>query len=114
MVPAVLRTRNLDHADLEPFYAAAAELEIPLGIHGAPGIHLPPLGAERFDNYLQLHVVSFPFDMMVATTALVLGAFLERQPRLLLALLESGADWIPYFFDRPAEHVGTPSRLPSS
>ena len=111
MVPAVLRTRNLDHADLEPFYAAAAELEIPLGIHGAPGIHLPPLGAERFDNYLQVHVVSFPFDMMVATTALVLGGVFERHPRLRVALLESGVGWVPYFFDRMDEHVEKRGRL---
>src|SRR5213596_2038751 len=108
MVPAVLRTRNLDHADLEPFYAAAAELEIPLGIHGAPGIHLPPLGAERFDNYLQVHVVSFPFDMMVATTALVLGGVLERHPRPRVALLASGVGWVPYFFDR-LDEVGHPA-----
>ena len=111
MVPAVLRTRNLDHRDLEPFYAAAEDLEMPLGIHGAPGIHLPPLGAERFDNYLQVHVVSFPFDMMVATTALVLGGVLERHPRLRVALLESGVGWVPYFFDRLDEHVEKRGRL---
>src|SRR5947208_1970775 len=111
MVPAVLRTRNLDHRDLEPFYAAAEELEMPLGIHGAPGIHLPPLGAERFDNYLQVHVLSFPFDMMVATTALVLGGVLERHPRLRVALLESGVGWVPYFFDRLDAHVEKRGRL---
>jgi len=111
MVPAVLGTRNLDHRDLEPFYAAAQDLEMPLGIHGAPGIHLPPLGAERFDNYLQVHVVSFPFDMMVATTALVLGGVLERHPRLRVALLESGVGWVPYFFDRLDEHVEKRGRL---
>src|SRR5204862_4813610 len=111
MVPAVLGTRNLDHRDLEPFYAAAEDLEMPLGIHGAPGIHLPPLGAERFDNYLQVHVVSFPFDMMVATTALVLGGVLERHPRLRVALLESGVGWVPYFFERLHEHVEKRGRL---
>src|SRR6266481_3220578 len=111
MVPAVLRTRNLDHRDLEPFYAAAEDLEMPLGIHGAPGIHLPPLGAERFDNYLQVHVVSFPFDMMVATTALVLGGVFERHPRLRVALLESGVGWVPYFFERLDEHVEKRGRL---
>src|SRR5947207_3193921 len=111
MVPAVLRTRNLDHRDLEPFYAAAEELEMPLGIHGEPGIHLPPLGAERFDNYLQVHVVSFPFDMMVGTTALVLRGVFERHPRLRVALLESGVGWVPYFFDRLDEHVEKRGRL---
>jgi uncharacterized protein len=111
MVPAVLRTRNLDHPDLEPFYAAAARLDLPLCIHGAPGIHLPKLGTERFDNYLQVHVISFPFDMMVATTALVLGGVLERHPRLRVALLESGVGWVPYFVDRLDEHVEKRGRL---
>jgi predicted TIM-barrel fold metal-dependent hydrolase len=111
MVPAVLRTRNLDHPDLEPFYAAAADLDMPLGIHGAPGIHLPKLGSERFDNYLQVHCISFPFDMMVAATALVLGGVLERHPTLRVALLESGVGWVPYFFERMHEHLEKRGRL---
>jgi predicted TIM-barrel fold metal-dependent hydrolase len=111
MIPAALRTRNLDHPDLEPFWTAAEELEMPLGVHGAPGIHLPKLGSERFTNYLQVHCVSFPFDMMVATTALVLGGVLERHPRLRVALLESGVGWVPYFFERLHEHVEKRGRL---
>jgi len=111
MIPAVLKTRNLDHPDLEGFFAAAEELGMPLGIHTAPGIHLPPLGADRFDNYLQVHCVSFPFDMMVATTALVLGGVFERHPRLRVALLESGVGWVPYFVDRLDEHLEKRGRL---
>jgi predicted TIM-barrel fold metal-dependent hydrolase len=105
MVPAVLKSRNLDHPELAPFHAAAAALEMPLCIHGAPGIHLPKLGSERFDNYLQVHVVSFPFDMMIATTAMTLGGVFERHPTLRVALLESGVGWVPYFMDRLDEHV---------
>ena len=111
MIPAVLKRRNLDHPDLDPFYSAAEELDMPVGVHGAPGIHLPKLGTERFDNYLQVHCLSFPFDMMVATTALVLGGVLERHPRLRVALLESGVGWVPYFFDRMDEHVEKRGRL---
>jgi predicted TIM-barrel fold metal-dependent hydrolase len=111
MIPAVLKRRNLDHPDLEPFYAAAADLDMALGVHGAPGIHLPMLGSERFDNYLQVHCVSFPFDMMVATTALVLGGTLERHPKLRVGLLESGVGWVPYFVDRLDEHVEKRGRL---
>jgi uncharacterized protein len=111
MVPAVLRTRNLDHPDLDPLYAAAEETDLPLAIHGAPGIHLPTLGSERFDNYLQVHAVSFPFDMMVATTALTLGGVFERHPRLRVGLLESGVGWVPYFMDRLDEHVEKRGRL---
>ena len=111
MVPAVLKDRNLDHPDLEPFYAAAADLDMPLGIHGAPGIHLPNLGSHRFDNYLQVHCVSFPFDMMVASTALILGGVFERHPTLRVALLESGVGWVPYFMERMEEHLEKRGRL---
>jgi predicted TIM-barrel fold metal-dependent hydrolase len=111
MVPAVLRERTLDHPDLEPFYAAVSEIGMPLGVHGAPGIHLPPLGSHRFDNYLQVHSLSFPFDMMVATTALVLGGVLERHPRLRVGLFEAGVGWAPYFLDRLDEHVEKRGRL---
>src|SRR2546429_9698115 len=84
---------------------------MPLAINGAPVTHPPQLGAGRFDTCLQLHVVGFPFDMMVATTALVLGGVLERHPRLRVALLESGVGWVPYFFDRLDEHVEKRGRL---
>lgn len=111
MVPACLRERNLDHPDLARFFAAAADLDVPVGIHGAPGVHLPMLGAQRFDNYLQVHCVSFPFDMMVALTALVLGGVLERHPRLRVGLLESGVGWVPYFIERLHEHLEKRGRL---
>jgi predicted TIM-barrel fold metal-dependent hydrolase len=111
MIPAVLRERTLDHPDLEPFYAAASDVGMPLGVHGAPGIHLPPLGAQRFENYLQVHSLSFPFDMMVATTALVLGGVLERHSQLRVGLFEAGVGWAPYFLERLDEHVEKRGRL---
>ncbi len=111
MIPACLRERNLDHPSLEPFFRACEALDLGVGVHGAPGIHLPKLGSERFDNYLQVHCLSFPFDMMVATTALVMGGVLERHPRLRVALLESGVGWLPYFLDRMDEHFEKRGRL---
>src|ERR1700755_2667417 len=103
-IPPALRTRNLDHRDLDPFYAAAVELDMPLGIHGAPGIHLPKIGVDRFTNYIQVHCISFPFDQMTAMTALVSGGVFERHPRLRVAFLEAGAGWVPFFIDRLHEH----------
>jgi len=111
MLPACLRERNLDHSDLERFFAAAADLDIPVTVHGAPGIHLPMLGSQRFDNYLQVHCVSFPFDMMVAMTALVLGGVFERHPTLRIGFMESGVGWVPYFVERMHEHVEKRGKL---
>jgi hypothetical protein len=104
LVPPALRERNLDHPDLTPFYAAAADLDMPLGVHGAPGIHLPKIGVDRFTNYIQVHCISFPFDQMTAMTALVSGGVLDRHPRLRVAFLEAGVTWVPYFVDRLHEH----------
>jgi len=104
MVPPALRERNLDHPDLDPFWAEAARLGVAVGIHGAPGIHLPKLGVDRFDNYIQVHCLSFPFDQMVAMTAMVSGGVLERHPDLRVAFLEAGVGWAPFFLDRLHEH----------
>jgi uncharacterized protein len=104
LVPPALKTRNLDHPDLDPFYAAAVELGMPLGVHGAPGIHLPKIGVDRFTNYIQVHCISFPFDQMTAMTAMVSGGVFERHPRLRVAFLEAGAGWVPFFIDRLHEH----------
>jgi len=104
MLPPALKTRNLDHPDLERFYAAACEIDMPLGIHGAPGIHLPKIGVDRFTNYIQVHCISFPFDQMTAMTALVSGGVFDRHPKLRVAFLEAGVGWVPYFIDRMHEH----------
>lgn len=104
VVPPALVSRNLDHPDLDPFYAGAVELDMALGVHGAPGIHLPKIGVDRFENYVQVHCVSFPFDQMSAMTALVSGGVFERHPRLRVAFLEAGAGWLPWFVERLGEH----------
>jgi predicted TIM-barrel fold metal-dependent hydrolase len=97
--------RNLDHQSFEPVWSAIEEAGLPAGVHGAPGMHIPVPGADRFDNYVQVHALSFPFDQMIALTALALGGVLERHPRLRVAFLESGVGWVPYFLERLDEHV---------
>ncbi|SEH79270.1 hypothetical protein SAMN04489835_4187 [Mycolicibacterium rutilum] len=103
-LPPGLRTKNLDHPDLDPFYAAAVDLDMPLGVHGAPGMHLPKIGVDRFTNYVQVHTISFPFDQMVAMTSLVSGGVFDRHPALRVAFLEAGVGWLPYFIDRLQDH----------
>jgi hypothetical protein len=55
-------------------------MDMALGVHGAPGIHLPKIGVDRFTNYIQVHCISFPFDQMTAMTALVSGGVFDRHP----------------------------------
>ncbi|MCV7279154.1 amidohydrolase [Mycolicibacterium flavescens] len=103
-VPPGLRSKNLDHPDLDAFYAAAVDLDMPLGIHGAAGMNMPKIGVDRFTNYVQVHSIGSPFDQMSAMTSLVSGGVFDRHPGLRVAFLDAGAGWLPYFIDRLRSH----------
>ena len=103
-IPPVLGDRNLDEASLLPFFEACEGLDLAVAVHSAPGMNLELPGAGRFDNYAQVHALSFPIDQMVALTALAFGGVLDRFPRLRVAFLESGVGWVPYFVHRLVEH----------
>lgn len=103
-VPPVVGDRNLDDPSLLPFFEAAADAGVALGVHSAPGMNVPLPAAGRFSNYAQVHALSFPVDQMVAFTALAMGGVLDRLPGLKVAFLESGVGWVPYFLDRVGEH----------
>lgn len=103
-IPPVLGDRNLDDPGLLPFFEACADLDLAVGVHGAPGMQLAQPGADRFENYAQVHALSFPVDQMVAFTALAMGGVLDRFPTLRVAFLESGIGWVPYFVYRVREH----------
>ncbi len=112
MIPPVLDdTRNLDDPILLPFFAAAADADVALAVHSAPGMHVPLPAAGRFSNYAQVHCLSFPVDQMVALTALALGGVLDRFPTLRVGFMESGIGWVPYFVHRAHEHVEKLSHL---
>jgi predicted TIM-barrel fold metal-dependent hydrolase len=113
-IPPVLGARNLDDPSLLPFFEAAADADIAVAVHSAPGMNLPLPGAERFDNYAMVHCLSFPVDQMVAFTALAMGGVLDRFPTLRVAFLESGVGWVPYFLHRMHEHYEKrPELLPA-
>ena len=104
IVPPALKDRNLDHPDMDRFYAAAAALDMPLGVHGAPG---HPPAQDRGGPLRQLHpgpLRQLPLRPDVAMTALVSGGVFDRHPTLRVAFLEAGAGWLPWFVERLGEH----------
>jgi uncharacterized protein len=103
-IPPVVGDRNLDDPGLDDFFAAVGGLDLAVGVHSAPGMHLPLPAADRFANYAQVHLLSFPVDQMVAFTALALGGVFDRHERLRIVFLEAGVGWLAYFADRAHEH----------
>jgi predicted TIM-barrel fold metal-dependent hydrolase len=74
-------------------------------VHEGSGAYLPTAGAERFPGqWFFTHMVSHPFEQMLACLSLICKGVLERFPHLRVVFLESGAGWLPYWLWRMDEH----------
>src|ERR1019366_4486195 len=90
MIGSNVMGRNLDHPELEPIWAAASELDVPLLIHpvnvGA---------ADRLRSYYLNNLIGNPLDTTIAAACLVFGGVLERHPKLKVCLVHGGG-FVPY------------------
>lgn len=100
--PAHSGGRNLDDPALDPFFAEAERLGVPVCVHVGAG--RPAAAADRFTNAYMVHVVTHAFEQMIAALCVVSGGVLERHPSLRVAFLEAGAGWVPYWIERLDEH----------
>lgn len=100
-LPGSVLGRNLDHESLDPIFATAARLGVPIGVHaGGTG-----LAIDRFvDQYAMAHAAAFPMDIMLGLTAVLAGGVMERHPDLRVAFLEAGCGFVPSFLERLDEH----------
>jgi aminocarboxymuconate-semialdehyde decarboxylase len=90
MIGSNVMGRNLDHPELEPLWAAAAELDAMLLVHpvnvGA---------ADRLRSYYLNNLIGNPLDTTIAAACLVFGGVMERHPRLKVCLVHGGG-FVPY------------------
>ncbi len=118
MVPGAICGQPLDAMELAPFWAAVAELEIPVYIHPAD-----PPGAERLDRHGLRLLAGEPYEVTLAALDLILGGVCARYPSLRL-ILAHGGGYLPWAWGRvvrgyqvsssardgliqePAEHLG--------
>ncbi len=105
--------KRLDHPDREPLYAAVEELGVPLVVHESTG-DPATAGGDRYggmmrpESYVFHHVVSHPFEQMMAAMALICGGVLERHPKLKVGFFEAGCSWAPYWISRLDDHFEHP------
>jgi predicted TIM-barrel fold metal-dependent hydrolase len=96
--------KRFDNRMFDPFWAAAQDLDMPLAFHVV-------VRDQSTTTYVDPHngggvsfgLLNFAFlaiDVMGAFTELLSAGVLERFPRLKVAVLETGANWISAWLDR--------------
>jgi len=101
MMPTNVRDQDIGRRRFWPFYEEVQRLGVPLAIHG--GIRASERMHGRFETFISVHTVSFPFECMAALTGLIFAGVPEVFPTLKCAALESGCGWIPFLMDRMDE-----------
>ena len=101
--PNPVAQRNLYHADYDHLWQAIQASGLPICIHDSGSPHLPSFG-ERMDTHTSGHIVSHPFEAMVAMMSLIWFGVIERHPDLKVVHVEADAGWLPYWLQRMEQH----------
>jgi len=112
VAPFTISKKPHGHPDHDVVFAAAQDLDVPLGIH--PTFEPRHAFSGRFDME-HIRRAQFYLNMLAAegvrhafTTLFQFGVF-DRFPRLRIVILESGGGWIGYWLDRMDAIAGGPS-----
>ncbi len=90
MIAANVDEVSLGETDLDAFWAAAVELDVPIFIHPTQP-QMPP----RTGKYGMLQVVQFTYDTTASVGSLIFSGVLDRFPTLNL-ILSHGGGYYPY------------------
>jgi aminocarboxymuconate-semialdehyde decarboxylase len=82
--------KNLDDPELEPLWAAAAEVGAFILLHP-----INVAGADRLSSYYLTNLIGNPLDTTIAAACLAFSGVLERYPSLKICLAHGGG-FVPY------------------
>jgi len=108
MMPTNVRDQDIGRREFWPFYEEVEGLGVGLAVHG--GIRAAERMHGRFDSFISVHSVSFPFECMAALTGLIFAGVPEKFPKLRIAALEACCGWVPFLMDRLDEEYEKRSR----
>lgn len=98
---------DLDHKNLDRFWATAQDLELAIGVHegfSQGSDTMPRMGEHRTHSWFQLHAYEHPAEHMMACMLMITGGVMERFPRLKVGFMESGAGWASFWLHHLDEH----------
>jgi aminocarboxymuconate-semialdehyde decarboxylase len=87
----------LDAAELDPFFAAAEQLDATVMLHPYVSMVSPP--GPAMEGFHLANVIGNPLETCVAATRLVVGGVFDRYPRLRVQLVHGGGAF-PYQLGR--------------
>ena len=96
--------RQFDDPSLAPFWETVQDLEMPVAFHVVARTQTmlaPWLGGQETPISQAVFAFAFlAFDVMAAFTSMMTRGLFETYPRLRLAVLEAGSNWITAWLDR--------------
>ena len=103
MIPvAVPEGRSYDQPEYEPLWAAAQDLDMPIGLHAASnriGSGQGENSAARNDRRLSLSA-NFDHHARVSIADMIFSGVFERYPKLQVGSVEHEVSWAAHFIDR--------------
>ena len=97
MIPSNGLTRHVSHKEYWPIYEEAQRLDCSLAVHG--GCY-DNLGFNTFTVFPATRALGMPVPLAIAMTGMIVDGVFDNFPRLRVAFLEGGTDWIPLVIDR--------------
>jgi predicted TIM-barrel fold metal-dependent hydrolase len=97
MVCGAYGERLLGAPEFLPFFAEAARLDLPVGVHvgwSCKGVN--DLVTDLFNSV----VTAFAFPVLASFASLIGAGIFDRFPALRMAFLETGCEWVPYLTSR--------------
>jgi len=102
--PEVRTCKAISHPDFRPILQAAVDLDVSLGIHGAPGSLMMGGIADHMETFVLTHIFVQRNQQQHAMTRMVFDGAFEQFPTLRVGFLEGGCGWLPDLSHAMHEH----------
>ncbi len=104
LLPMPVSGRYVNAPECDVLWREITRLGVPLIFHGTSGGASLDYAANRFrghPNFRTLnHASAFPFELMAAMGAMLVGGVCERFPQMRVGFLEGNCGWLPWWLDR--------------
>ena len=104
LLPMPVGGRYVNAPECDVLWHEITRLGVPLIFHGTSGGASLDYAANRFrghPNFRTLnHASAFPFELMAAMGAMLVGGVCERFQQMRVGFLEGNCGWLPWWLDR--------------